>query len=166
MLAEGRRTEMAGLNLCQFIGNLGRDPELRRTDAGTAVCTLSLAATRKYYNRAKELVEDTEWIRIVVWDKRGEVCAEHLSKGSQVYVQGRMQTRKWTDDKGVDRWATDIVAESVTFLGRARGGDGRPHPAQHGDDAASSSRTARNPSEGGGGPPDMSPPPGDNDIPY
>lgn len=171
---------MAGLNNFQGIGYLGRDPELRHTQQGTAVATINVAMTRKYRNAKDELVEETEWARVVAWDKMGETAAEFLRKGSLVYVQGRLRTSSYEDGDGVKRWATEIVAEQLQFLDRKPGGDSRPHPAERGDDEAASARTAkgadpgRAPRGGGGGPPDLGPPDhgylpssGDNDdIPF
>lgn len=108
---------MAGVNKVIIVGNLGRDPELRYTQGGTPVAQLSLATTRTYTNRNNERVDDTEWHRVVVWGKQAESCNQYLEKGRQVYVEGRLQTRSWDDNDGNKRYTTEIVAESVQFLG-------------------------------------------------
>lgn len=155
---------MAGLNKMQLIGYLGRDPEVRTTQGGTTVATLNVAATRKWRDREGNLVEETEWVRVVVWGKMGESAGQYLRKGSMVYIEGRLQTRPWEDKDGVKRWNTDVVAEALQFLDRkGGGGDGRPHPADNGDDPASQSRTARDPNGGRrqrdeGPPDDLGPP--------
>lgn len=121
---------MASLNRATILGNLGGAPELKRTDAGRAVCTLSVATNRKWVEDDGTKREAVEWHRVVVWGKQAESCAQYLEKGSQVYCEGRLETRKWTDDKGVDRWTTQIVASpfGVTFLGSGKGGSRPPEP--------------------------------------
>lgn len=120
---------MASVNEARIMGNLGADPELRFTKSGKPVASLSIATTRKWTDpNSGEVHEETEWHRVVVWGKQAEAVSKHKHKGDQVYVAGRLQTRKYTDDAGVDRWATEIVAEQVLFTGRAP--SSRPaHPA-------------------------------------
>lgn len=108
---------MAGVNKAIIVGNLGRDPELRHTQGGSPVCQLSVATTRAYTNKNNDRIEETEWHRIVVWGKSAEHCNNYLSKGRQVYVEGRIQTRSYEDKEGVKRYSTEIVADSVQFLG-------------------------------------------------
>ena len=118
---------MAGINKVILIGNLGRDPELRYTQGNNAVCTLSVATTRSYMKggREGERVEETEWHRVTLWGKDAENANKYLTKGRQVYVEGRLQTRKYEDKDGVTRYSTDVVAEVVQYLGGgARGGGG------------------------------------------
>lgn len=115
---------MAGINKVILIGNLGRDPELRYTQGGTAVCTLSIATTRSYNNRNNERVEETEWHRVVVWSKQAEFCNQYLTKGRQVYIEGRLQTRSYDDKDGIKRYSTEVVADTVQFLGGRGGGGG------------------------------------------
>lgn len=156
---------MAGLNEVRLLGNLGRDPELRHTQGGTAVATLNLATTRHYRNAQDELVEETEWHRVVVWGPLAERCAEHLRKGSQVHVSGRLKTRMYEKD-GVKHYPTDVVGERVQFLGK-RSGDSRPHPADGPEDTGPTARTGFNSGGRGSSPPDdMAPPPGDDDISF
>jgi single-strand DNA-binding protein len=109
------------VNKVIIIGNLGRDPELNHTKSGTPVCNLSVATSSK-----KGGEEVTEWHRVTCWEKTAEHCAKYLSKGRQVYVEGRLQTRKWEKD-GQDHYTTEIVAWSVQFLG-SKGGSKSDDP--------------------------------------
>ena len=104
------------INKAILIGRLGQDPELRHTTNGTAVCTLSVATSESYKDKGGIKQEKTEWHRVVVWERKGEVCAEFLNKGSQVYIEGKIQTRSWDDQQGNKRYATEILAQSVQFL--------------------------------------------------
>lgn len=105
------------VNNCMFIGRLGRDPESRFTQSGKTVVNFSIACSEK---RGGE--EYTEWVNIVVWDKLGEICAQYLQKGSLVYISGRMQTRKWQDQSGSDRYTTEIVAREMKMLDSKKDG--------------------------------------------
>lgn len=105
------------VNSVQILGNLGSDVETKYTPAGTAVATLSIATNRVYTDKAGELQKSTEWHRVVVFGRQAENCGKYLSKGRQVFVQGRLQTRSWTDKDGQKRWTTEIVANQVQFLG-------------------------------------------------
>jgi single-strand DNA-binding protein len=108
---------MAGINKVILIGNLGRDPEVRYTPDGTAVANFSIATSDEWTDKAtNEKKERTEWHRIVAWRRLGEICGEYLSKGRQVYVEGKLQTRSWEKD-GVTRYTTEIIASDVQFLG-------------------------------------------------
>ncbi|WP_025323431.1 single-stranded DNA-binding protein [Deferrisoma camini] len=109
-----------GVNKVILIGNLGRDPEIRYTQSGSAVANFSLATTERR-KQGEEWVDHTEWHNIVVFGRRAELCGEYLQKGSQVYVEGRIQTRKWEDREGNTRYTTEIVGLDVQFLGRTRG---------------------------------------------
>lgn len=113
-----------GLNKVTLIGHLGSDIDLKFTQNGTAVANLSLA-TNESRKINGEWQDATEWHRVTVWGKTAESCAEYLGKGSQVYVEGRLQTRKWQDRDGADRWTTEVVAGNVIFLGGKGGGGGR-----------------------------------------
>jgi single-strand DNA-binding protein len=110
-----------GINKAILIGNLGRDPELRYTQHGQAVANFTLATNESWTDKSGERVERTEWHRIVAWGKVGELCAQYLSKGRTVYVEGRIQTREWEDKDGHKRSTTEINAQTVQFLGGARG---------------------------------------------
>ncbi|PID37948.1 MAG: single-stranded DNA-binding protein [Proteobacteria bacterium] len=120
---------MAGVNKVILIGNLGADPELRYTSGNQAVADLRLATSRRWRDRNGEQQEDTQWHRVVVWGKQAEQCKEYLSKGRQVYIEGRLQTRQWEDRDGNKRYTTEVVAQTVQFLsGRGGGGGGYDAP--------------------------------------
>ncbi|MDO8461707.1 MAG: single-stranded DNA-binding protein [Deltaproteobacteria bacterium] len=108
---------MASLNKVILIGNLGSDPEVRSTANNQTVATFNIATTEKWTGKTGEAAEKTEWHRIVVWGKLAEICREYLSKGRQVYIEGRLQTRQWDDKEGKKRSTTEIVAQNVQFLG-------------------------------------------------
>ena len=112
-----------GLNKVMLIGNLGRDPELRYTQGGQAVLNLRLATNESFQNRDGERQERTEWHGVIVWGKRGEALSKILSKGSQLCVEGRLQTRSWEDKQGQKRYMTEVVATNIILLG-SRGGGG------------------------------------------
>lgn len=111
------------VNKVILIGNLGSDPEMRYTTSGTAVATLSVATNRKWKDRDGNIQDETEWHRVIVWAQAAEFCGNYLSKGSKVYVEGRLQTRKWQDQSGNDRYTTEIVANTIQNLS-PRGSDG------------------------------------------
>lgn len=104
------------LNKVQLIGFLGKDPETRNTSGGNSVTNFSMATTERWKDKSGEKQEKTEWHNIVVWKQQGENCARYLSKGSKAYVEGRIQTRKWEDREGNDRYTTEVVASNVVFL--------------------------------------------------
>lgn len=111
---------MSGLNQCNLIGNLGNTPEVRYTQSGTAVCNLRLAVNERK-KKGDEWVDHCEWIDVVCWDKTAENVGQHLDKGSQIHVTGRLQTREYKDKEGNDRKATEVVADRVLFLGGKSG---------------------------------------------
>jgi single-strand DNA-binding protein len=117
---------MASLNKVMLIGNLGRDPEIRHTQSGTAVATLSVATNERWNTAEGDKAERTEWHRVVAFGKLAEICGQHLAKGRTVYIEGRIQTRTW-EKEGDKRSVTEIVAGSVQFLGG--NGKGAPAPA-------------------------------------
>ena len=109
---------MAGINKVILIGNLGNDPEVRYTPSGDAVANFSIATSEEWKDKnTGEKKERTEWHRIVAWRRLGEICGEYLSKGRQVYVEGRIQTNAWEDKEGNKRYTTEILANTVQFLG-------------------------------------------------
>ena len=108
----------ASRNLVIIIGRLGRDPELRYTQSGMPVCNMSIATDESYVDRDGNKVEKAEWHSVVVFQKQAENCANYLGKGSMVYVEGSLQTRKWQDKQGQDRYTTEIKAQFVKFLNR------------------------------------------------
>lgn len=117
---------MASLNKVMLIGNLGRDPEVRYTGSGQAVASFSLATSERFKNKQSgEWEEKTEWHRVVLWGKQAEVAGEYLAKGRTVFIEGRLQTRKWTDRDGNEKYTTEIVGERMQMLGgRGDGGGG------------------------------------------
>ena len=139
---------MASINKVIIIGNLGRDPEVRYTPNGAAVCNVSLATTRNWKDKnSGDKVEETEWHRVVFYDRLAEIAGEYLKKGSPCYVEGRLKTRKWQDKDGKDNYTTEIVAEQMQLLGgrETRGGSGGGYGggAQSGDDGFSQEAPSR-----------------------
>lgn len=114
---------MASLNKVQLIGNLGNDPDVKYTQSGACVTTISIATTEKWKDKDGNPQEKTEWHRVVFWNKLGEIAGEYLRKGSQVYVEGKLTTEKWTDQQGVERYTTKINASEMKMLGGRRDGD-------------------------------------------
>ncbi|NJK78400.1 MAG: single-stranded DNA-binding protein [Chloroflexaceae bacterium] len=112
-----------GLNKLQIIGRLGRDPEMRYTSQGTPVTNFSVATGGKWTDRDGNERDDTEWFRVDAWDRLAEICNQYLTKGREVYVEGRLKTRKYTDRDGVERTSIDVVASNVILLG-GRGEEG------------------------------------------
>jgi single-strand DNA-binding protein len=141
------------VNKVILIGNLGADPEIRFTNSGLAVTKFSIATSERWGNKEGGREERTEWHRVVAFGKLAETCGKWLSKGRQVFVEGRIQTREWEDRDGIKRWSTDIVANDVRFLGRA--GDKEQSAA----DAPSNSQDSPHPQEDSSSPPD-------DDIPF
>ena len=149
---------MGSVNKAILVGNLGRDAEMRFTAGGTPVATVSLATTERFTDRDGQKREDTQWHRIVIWGKTAESLHEYLTKGKQIYVEGRIQTREWTDKEGKQNKTTEIRADRIVLLGSAGGGEARARAprerfAEPGGEAA---------------PPDASPvdAPHDDDIPF
>ncbi len=130
---------MASVNKAILIGNLGQDPTIRYLPDGGAVTSLSIACTESWKDKSGEKQERTEWVRIVFFGKLAEIAGEYLKKGSQVYIEGRIQTRKWEDKDGQDRYTTEIVADRLQMLGGRPGGS-----ADRGDE-----QSARQASSGG-----------------
>jgi single-strand DNA-binding protein len=144
---------MASLNKVMLIGNLGKDPEVRYTPSGAAVCNFSIATTERWKNKESgQMEEKTEWHNIVVWGKQAENCKEYLAKGRSAYIEGSMQTRSWDDKDGNKRYTTEVVAQRVQFL-TPRGAQGQ-----------SMAQTAAKPAAAA----PQSPPPfdADDDIPF
>ena len=116
---------MASVNKVILIGNLGRDPETRFTPNNSPVCNVRIATTRNWKDKASgEKREETEWHSVVFFDRLAEIAGEYLRKGRPVYVEGRLKTRKWQDKEGLDRYSTEIIAESMQLLGSRDGGGG------------------------------------------
>jgi len=142
-----------GVNKVTLLGNLGADPEHRYTPNGASVCEFRLATNERWLDKQGQKQERTEWHRIVAWGKLADICAEYLSKGRQVYLEGKLRTRSWTDKESTKRWMTEVIADKVEFLGG--GGEKR---------AAKSERTADEVIDDldGSDAPDF----GDTDIPF
>jgi len=115
------------LNKVMLTGYLGADPEMRYTAQGSAVTTFRVASSRRWKSADGVDHDDTEWFRVVAWDKLGEICNQYLTKGTRVYVEGRLQTRKWQDQTGADRYSTEVIANDMIILSsrqdRPAGGD-------------------------------------------
>ena len=145
-----------GINKVILVGNLGADPETRYTASGSAVTNIRLATAESWKDRQTgEQNERTEWHRVVFFARLAEIAAEYLRKGSQVYVEGRLQTRKWQGQDGADRWTTEIVANDMQMLGGRGGGGGGSSSGGGGfgppDDDGWDSGGSAPPSRGGGG---------------
>jgi single-strand DNA-binding protein len=157
------------VNKVILIGNLGRDPEIKYTSGGQAVTNLRIATSRSWTDKQSGTrKEETEWHRVEVWGKQAETCSQYLTKGRQVYVEGRIKTDKFQDKQtGQDRYSTKIVAEDVRFIGggaqrgAAPGGPGGPRPAQGGGDDMGGPPPGFDEGPGGGGPG-----PSNDDIPF
>jgi single-strand DNA-binding protein len=111
---------MASLNKTLLIGNLGADPELSYTPSGTAKATMRLATHEFWTDKQGEKQERTEWHRIIAWGRLAEICGEYLTKGRQIFIEGRLNTRSWEDGDGIKRWMTEIVATNMQMLGTER----------------------------------------------
>jgi single-strand DNA-binding protein len=151
-----------GVNKVILVGRLGADPDMRYTPSGQGVCELRLATNESWTDKNGQRQERTEWHRIVVWGKRAEICSKYLSKGREVYIEGRIQTRQYDDKDGNKRYMTEVIAQDVQFLGgggregapgRGRGDDGPPPPSD-----AELGGYGGGGGGGGGGP--------DDDIPF
>lgn len=115
---------MASLNKAMLIGNLGKDPENKVMESGKSVCNFSVATSETWKDKnTGEKKEKSEWHNVVVFDKLADVCANYLKKGSKVYIEGKIQTRKWTDKNGVDRYTTEIVASEMKMLSSKKDGE-------------------------------------------
>ena len=115
------------LNKVQMTGRLGADPEMRYTPQGNAVTTFRVASNRTWRTAEGESHEDTEWFRVVAWNKLAEICNQWLSKGSRLYVEGRMQTRQWQDQEGQTRYLTEVIANDIIILDSRRDSAPAPH---------------------------------------
>ncbi|MBT9568425.1 MAG: single-stranded DNA-binding protein [Thiobacillus sp.] len=113
---------MASVNKVILVGNLGRDPEMRYLPSGEAVANLAIATTDKYKDKSGQMVEATEWHRVSFFGRTAEVCGQYLKKGSQVYVEGSIRTRKYTDKEGIEKYATEIRGDRMQMLGGRSGG--------------------------------------------
>jgi single-strand DNA-binding protein len=156
---------MASVNKVILVGNLGRDPEMRYLPSGDAVANLAIATTEKYKDKSGEMQEATEWHRVAFFGKIAEVCGQYLKKGSQIYVEGSLRTRKWQDKDGNDRYTTEIRGDRMQMLGGKSSGGSADYDAPM--ESAPRSQPARGSNapapakQSGGGFDDM-----DDDIPF
>ena len=165
---------MASVNKVILIGNLGRDPEIRYAPSGSAICNVTIATSRQWKDKnSGDRQEETEWHRVVFYDRLAEIAGEYLKKGKSVYIEGRLKTRKWTDKDGVEKYTTEIIAQEMTMLGGREGGGGggmgdgggedapRSAPPQRSAPAARPAPASKAPAKSGSGFDDM-----DDDIPF
>jgi len=138
---------MASVNKVILIGNLGRDPEVRYMPSGDAVANISIATTETWKDKNGEKQEKTEWHRVAMFGKTAEIAGEYLKKGSQVYIEGRLETRKWTDKEGQERTTTEVRADRMQMLGSRSGGSERMAPPE--DDAPRAAAAAPAKKSGG-----------------
>ncbi len=117
-----------GVNKVILVGNLGADPEIRQSPNGSVVANLNVATGEAWKDQQGQLQERTEWHRVVMFGRTAEIARDYLRKGSKLYLEGRLQTRKWQDKNGQDRYTTEIVAQEFQMLDRAGGGEGAPAP--------------------------------------
>jgi len=128
---------MASVNKVILMGNLGRDPEVRYSPDGAAVCNVSIATTSSWKDKnSGERREETEWHRVVFYNRLAEIAGEYLKKGRPVYVEGRIKTRKWQNKEGVDQFTTEVVADNMQLLGGRDGGDGGSSGGNEGGSSA------------------------------
>jgi single-strand DNA-binding protein len=141
---------MASVNKVIIVGNLGRDPETRYTGDGAAITNMSIATTEAWKDKNGEKQEKTEWHRVALFGKLAEIAGQYLKKGSQVYIEGRLQTRKWTDKEGAEKYTTEIVADRMQMLGsRAEAITGAGAGAQAAERAPATAGAAAGAKSGG-----------------
>ena len=149
---------MSSLNKVTLIGNLGNDPDVRNTQGGSTITTISVATTEKWKDKDGNVQERTEWHRVKFFNRLAEIAAEYLVKGSQCYIEGSLRTEKYTDKEGVEKYSTDIIASELKLLGGRRdseGGERSERPARSGGNTGGGQRPAQRPAQrptsGGGG---------------
>jgi single-strand DNA-binding protein len=163
---------MASVNKVILIGNLGRDPETRYTTGGDAVTNLRIATTDTWKDKAGEKQEKTEWHTVVLFGRQAEIAGEYLKKGRPVYIEGRLQTRKYTDKEGVEKYSTEIVGDRMQLLGGRESGGGGGGDVEFDSGAGAGSRAGGRGSGGGssgksgGAPKKGNPDDLDDDIPF
>ncbi len=146
---------MAGINKVILVGNLGRDPEVRYSAKGSAIANITIATSEQWTDKQSgQKQEKTEWHRVVLFNRLGEIAGEYLKKGSQVYIEGKLQTRKWQDNNGQDRYTTEIVANEMQMLGGRGGGGGGAdfNQGQSGGYGGGQQQSAPQQNRGGGAP--------------
>jgi len=139
------------VNKVILLGNLGRDPETRYTTGGDAVTNLNIATSEQWKDKSGEKQERTEWHRVVLFGRQAEIAGEYLKKGRSVYIEGRLQTRKYTDKDGVEKYSTEIVADRMQLIGGAREGGGGDDEMPGGGSGGGGGRAPSRGSSGGGG---------------
>lgn len=139
------------VNKVILVGRLGKDPELRFTPSQTPVCSFPLATSERRKNAEGEWAEQTEWHSVVVWGKQGENCSQFLQKGREVFIEGRIQTRKWQDQQGNDRYRTEVIANNVQFLGGRGDGPTLEKTFTSDENASSGMSASMAPQSSGGG---------------
>jgi single-strand DNA-binding protein len=142
---------MASVNKVILLGNLGRDPETRYTTGGDAVTNLRIATSEQWKDKSGEKQERTEWHTVVLFGRQAEIAGEYLKKGRSVYIEGRLQTRKYTDKEGVEKYSTEIVADRMQLIGSARDAGGGGGEAEFGGGDAGGGRRSGGAAGGGGG---------------
>lgn len=152
---------MASVNKVILIGNLGKDPETRYMSNGEAVTNITLATTDTWKDKNGEKQEKTEWHRVTFYRKLAEIAGEYLKKGRSVYVEGRLETRKWTDKNGVERYTTDIIASDMKMLGNRSGSGSFESPPEHEEGNSNSASSRSSSTKAPTGFDDM-----DDDIPF
>ncbi len=158
---------MASVNKVILIGNLGRDPETRYTTGGDAVTNLRIATTETWKDKAGEKQEKTEWHTVVLFGRQAEIAGEYLKKGRPVYIEGRLQTRKYTDKEGVEKYSTEIVGDRMQLLGGREGGGGGGGDVEFSAGASASRPASGERGKAGGAAPKKSNPDDlDDDIPF
>lgn len=156
------------INKVILVGNLGRDPEVRSTPSGQPVASFTLATSRKWKDKSGQRQEQTEWHQIVVWGRQAEVAGQYLTKGKQIYLEGRLQTRSWDDkNSGEKRYRTEVICENFQMLGSRGGGGGGEYdgPGGHGPSGPSGGGGGGGYDEGGSGGGGFGEPE-DDDIPF
>ncbi|MEN8168640.1 MAG: single-stranded DNA-binding protein [Pseudomonadota bacterium] len=144
---------MAGINKVILVGNLGRDPEVRYSAKGAAIANITIATSEQWTDKQSgQKQEKTEWHRVVMFNRLGEIAGEYLKKGSQVYIEGKLQTRKWQDNNGQDRYTTEIVANEMQMLGSRGGGGADFNQSQGGSNAGGQQQSAPQQNRGGSAP--------------
>ena len=166
---------MASVNKVILIGNLGRDPETRYTTGGDAITNLNIATSEQWKDKSGEKQERTEWHRVVLFGRQAEIAGEYLKKGRSVYIEGRLQTRKYTDKDGVEKYSTEIVGDRMQLLGSREGagaadgdfgGESGSRPSGGGGGGGSRSGSGGGGAKGGAAPKRSNPDDLDDDIPF
>ncbi|EBL7042104.1 single-stranded DNA-binding protein [Salmonella enterica subsp. enterica] len=159
-----------GVNKVILMGNVGQDPETRTMPNGDMVCTVSIATSEVWNDKQTgEKKEQTEWHRVTFWRKPAEIIARYVQKGSKLYVEGKLQTRKWTDNNGIERWTTEVIAEDFQLMGGNQQQGGQQQPPQGGQQRQQQQQRQSAPTHSGGGqqrPQNEPPMDFDDDIPF